>query len=187
MKATRREVLAGLLGCAACGAGGPAGSRGLRGDASPDCQTTSDGGAERYCLVSALRVRVPQGTLLGVGEALLFNVDDATAVILVRDERGLYARSAICTHACCVVALCGEADCASLTPTPDTCQTTPIVRPGAESGGVVCPCHGSVFRLSDGVALSGPAKTALPAYAVSVEGEDVWVDTAERVATSERV
>ena len=40
---------------------------------------------------------------------------------------------------------------------------------------IVCPFHGSFFKLEDGEAIGGPATDALPVYAVRVEGEDVLV------------
>jgi len=174
LKPTRRELLVGLLGCAACGGGTSSG--GSKTVGTTDCMSASDGGAQEYCLASRYRVRVPGGALLGVGEAVLLNVDDNTAVILARDAAGLYARSGICTHACCIVALCVDSRCDALTPSPDVCAATKIVQP-AVSGGIVCPCHGSIFRLSDGTPVKGPARMPLPSYAAVADGDDAWVDT----------
>ena len=183
MKMQRRDVLFGLLGCAACGsvacAGGSSSSAndgGINHANSGDCTLGSADAGRPYCLVSALRVRVPHGAALKVGDAQLVNADDNTAVILARDSAGLFARSAICTHACCIVALCKDASCSALTPSPTVCRSTTVVRPSPEQS-AVCPCHGSTFRLSDGSVQSGPARRPLPAYAVSVEGDDAWVDT----------
>jgi Rieske Fe-S protein len=136
----------------------------------------SDGGAREYCLTSSVQVLVPGGVHLKVGEALLVNANDNTAVILARDADGLYARSGICTHACCIVAICGDSSCRKLTPSPVACAPTEIVRPSA-TGGIVCPCHGSMFRLSDGTPTKGPARLPLPSYAAMPDGNDVWVDT----------
>lgn len=188
MTATRRELLLGLLGCAACGAGVGAG-RSTESDggagASPDCTKPGAGTDRVYCLMSPLSVRVRGGASLGIGDAILVNVDDATAVILARDRLGFFARSAVCTHACCVVALCGDTDCSSLTPSPGACEMSAVVRMDLE-GQALCPCHGSVFRLSDGMPITGPAKTSLPSYAVSFAGEDAWVNTATRVLARDR-
>ena len=119
------------------------------------------------------------------GEAVLANVDDNTAVIVARDDDGLFARSGICTHACCIVALCADASCGTLTPSPDTCEVTEVVRPDA-SEGIFCPCHGSTFRLSDGAVLTPPAVRALPSYQVTIDGPDAWVDTGVEVDPAER-
>ena len=56
--------------------------------------------------------------------------------------------SAICTHAGCVV--------------------------GDVSGGTInCPCHGSKFKVADGSVAAGPAKKALEAVAVKVDGDTI--------------
>src|SRR5207253_403270 len=132
------------------------------------------------------RIRISGGAALAIGEALLFNVDDNTAVILARDEKGFFARSAICPHACCVVALCSDEACGRLTPSPPTCSRSEVVRPDPTAG-IVCPCHGSQFRLSDGAVLTGPARASLRAYATEVDGDDAWVDTGTDVDPATRV
>ena len=180
LRTSRRSLLVFASACAACG--GPHGSS----DAAKECVAATTGPASRYCLLSNERIRVRGGAELAVGEAVLFNVDDNTAVILARDEQGLFARSAICPHACCVVALCTDASCARLTPSPPTCGASALVRPDPEAG-VVCPCHGSQFRLSDGAVLTGPARAPLRAYALELEGADAWVDTGTEVDPSTRL
>ena len=121
-----------------------------------------------------------------VGDALLWNVDDNNAVILARDEQGLYARSAICPHACCVVALCGDGNCKELTPSPPQCGSSRIIR-ADPAGGIVCPCHGSKFRLSDGAVLTGPAVANLRSYETITDGDDVLVDTGTEVDPALRI
>lgn len=165
--------------CAGCAA--PGGDSG-RGDTATGCTTASTGGSLGYCLVEALVARVQGGALLLEGETLLANLDDNTAVLVGRDADGFFARSAVCTHACCVVNLCGDEACSDLDPTPDPCG---VVGPSS-SDRVLCPCHGSIFRVSDGEALTGPATTALPAYALTVDGEDLLVDTGVEVASEVR-
>lgn len=169
----RREALRGLallaVGCARGGADSSTGEEG--------CTTPSTGVGDGYCLVEGLVVRVGGGVSLAVGSTLLANVDDNTAVLVGRDADGYYARSAICTHQCCIVALCDDEACASPNPTPDTCGTEGPVT----SDRVLCPCHGSVFRVSDGAALTGPATTALPAYRVTTDGDDLLVDTGTEI------
>jgi Rieske Fe-S protein len=125
-----------------------------------------------YCLVEAFVVRVVGVASLSVGESILANVDDNTAVIVGRDDAGLFARSAICTHACCVVSLCTDETCTDLFPTPDACGTS-----GPAGTHALCTCHGSRFQLSDGAVLNGPATRPLPAYALTLDGDDALVDT----------
>jgi len=45
---------------------------------------------------------------LALGQAALFNVDDSIVVVIGRDDSGMYAMSGICTHQCCLVALCAN-------------------------------------------------------------------------------
>lgn len=176
----RREVIHGLAAlCVGCvGAGKDTGRK----DTGMGCTSASSGSALGYCLVEKLVVRVGGGALLVAGESMLGNVDDNTAVLVGRDASGFYARSAICTHQCCIVALCDDEACTSPSPSPDLCETA-----GPATGDrVLCPCHGSVFRISDGVALNGPAIQPLPAYAVTVDGDDLLVDSGVEVEIAAR-
>ncbi|MEZ4235437.1 MAG: Rieske (2Fe-2S) protein [Myxococcota bacterium] len=173
----RREALRGLAAlCAGCAGAPPNGS-----DTAGDCVGPSSGATAGFCLVDALTVRVRGAAGLAPGEAVLAVVDDANAVIVARDDRGYYARSAICTHACCLVDLCADASCAQLLPPPDPCAVAGPADPTA-----LCPCHGSVFRLSDGAPVVGPATAPLPAFAVSVDTGDVVVDTGATVSADVR-
>jgi Rieske Fe-S protein len=131
--------------------------------------------------VEALVVRVVDAATLPVGGTILGNVDDSTAVIVGRDEAGWFARSAICTHACCIVSLCTDEACADLVPTPDGCATA-----GPAAQFALCTCHGSRFQLSDGAVLNGPATRALPAYALTMDGNDALVDTGAPVDPTAR-
>jgi nitrite reductase/ring-hydroxylating ferredoxin subunit len=67
-------------------------------------------------------------------------------VVLARDPGGLYAMSAVCTHAGCIVA---------------------VVKNGGAASNLHCNCHGSDFA-SDGTAIRGPAVMALQHYQVDV-------------------
>ncbi len=178
---TRRQVLVGLVALPAC-----SGKSADTADSAVICTTASTGADQTFCNVSALTVRIPGAAALTPGDALLANVDDNTAVILARDSAGFYARSGICTHACCIVALCTDATCSAFTTSPGACQTTQVVRPDP-SGGIFCPCHGSTFALVDGSVTAAPARVALPSYAVTIDGNDVLVDTGTQVGPSARV
>ena len=153
---------------------------------APACAEPSQNIDPTHCLVEKTLVRVAGAASLTVGEAVLTNVDDNTAVIVARDAAGLHALSGICTHACCIVSLCGDARCSNSTPTPGSCGSTRIAHGNAEGQSILCPCHGSTFRLSDGVPLNGPTATPLPAYALSIGGDDVIVDTGKSVDVSVR-
>ncbi len=149
------------------------------------CSVPSKGTATPYCLLEASMVRAPKARLLSVGQTMLMKVDDQTAVLVMRDTLGFYALSAICTHACCVLSICREADCRSTVETPQDCGATPP-SPAALTTTAICPCHGSVFALTDGNPINGPAVTPLPAYAVSFDGDDVLVDTGTIALVSDR-
>lgn len=71
-------------------------------------------------------------------------------LFVVRDERGFGAFSARCTHLGCTV------------------RRTPE--------GFACPCHGARFS-ENGQVVSGPARRALPWFALSLEADgQIWVD-----------
>lgn len=171
----RRDTLRGLAAlCAGCI--GP--NKDTSQPSKPmGCTESSLGSSPGYCLVEKFIARVVGGALLLPGESMLANIDDNTAVVVGRDIGGFFARSAVCTHACCVVALCDDDVCSALDPTPDPCG---IVGPSSADR-VLCPCHGSIFRISDGVALTGPATLSLPAYALMMDGDDLLVDTGTEV------
>ncbi len=77
-------------------------------------------------------------------------------VVLVRRDDGVYALSGTCVHA-----------------------GGPLAEGSLADGSLRCPWHGSVFRLSDGKALRGPAATAQPAWQVRLEGGRVQVRSAQ--------
>ena len=147
-----------FFGGLACGCASSGDGASSSGGASGACATPSDNAGALFCLLEALIIRVPNAASLAMGSSVLVNVDDHTAIVWSRDEGGLFARSAICTHACCVVSLCGDAPCNQLSATPRPCE--PLA---SSSAMALCPCHGSKFRLSDGVPMNGPATTPLPA------------------------
>jgi len=80
---------------------------------------------------------VPVGSLQGV---------PGQAVILGRDSSGLYAMTAICTHAGCDMENNGSIN----------------------AQGVFCSCHGSMFD-AEGNVVQGPAQLPLQHFAVSVD------------------
>jgi Rieske Fe-S protein len=93
---------------------------------------------------------IPAGNVSNtpVGTLNIFDV----GVVLGRDAGGLYALSALCTHAACMLVL-GQ--------------------PGSTDA-LVCPCHGSKFD-SDGGVTSGPAVLPLPHFAVDLAADGTIV------------
>ncbi|HLB47334.1 MAG TPA: ubiquinol-cytochrome c reductase iron-sulfur subunit [Anaerolineales bacterium] len=76
-------------------------------------------------------------------------------VLIVRDERGFRALSAVCTHLSCTVTLM--------------------------EWGFNCPCHGSKFD-SEGVNFAGPAPRPLPCFQLMLSPEgQLTVDTRRTV------
>lgn len=96
-------------------------------------------------------VKVASISDVSPGAVLLVEVD-GERVALVNVEGELYAVADECTHAGCSLSE-GDVDGRML----------------------VCPCHGSEFDVTTGVAATPPAFEALARYAVRVEGDDVLV------------
>ena len=85
-------------------------------------------------------------------------------VIVARDARGLYAMSAICTHAGCFL--------------DDSNSTI--------AAGLSCPCHGSSFDAS-GAVTHGPAQSPLQHYALTVAADgSITVDGSQPVSADTR-
>jgi nitrite reductase/ring-hydroxylating ferredoxin subunit/uncharacterized membrane protein len=72
---------------------------------------------------------------------LIHTTADGADVLLFRDGDDVYAISDTCTHRGCSLS-------------DGTVKT----------GTVICPCHGSTFRLADGGVVRGPATAPQPAY-----------------------
>ncbi len=157
------------------------------------CLTRVAGDPPRtYCIVQSGNVRINGGAKLQVGQAQLYNVDDNSAVVLTRDDKGLYAMSAICTHMCCLLTLCNDERCSQPRTNPGDCQASTTTEPSATGLALICPCHGSSFRL-DGTVLNGPvtptigATIPLPHYALTIDGDDAVVAIGQMVAMETRV
>ena len=96
------------------------------------------GGAVSGCSQQGTPPTGPEGagniSALQVGSLVVMS-----NVVLARDANGVYAMSAVCTHAGCLL--------------DDYSQTI--------SAGLSCPCHGSAFD-GNGQVTRGPAGTPLP-------------------------
>lgn len=180
MSWTRRgflRVAGGAAGAVLAGCGSSTAPR--------TCATPAAGPGLSYCLVGNVEVRVTGGALLTAGQMILFNVDDSSATILARDERGLYALSAICTHQCCIVTAC-DATCGTVITNPGDCNATRTGALASTGTAFICACHGSEFA-ADGSVLTGPAVQPLPAVALRRDGSDVIIDLSRAAAREDRV
>jgi cytochrome b6-f complex iron-sulfur subunit len=89
--------------------------------------------------------------------------DAKRRVFIFRAKAGyLYALSAVCTHLGCTTAW------------------KPDGIPGHPEGVIACPCHGSIYSRKGDV-LHGPAPRALDRFRLSLEDDDVYVNTDEKV------
>jgi Rieske Fe-S protein len=82
-----------------------------------------------------------------VGGAYLVSLDGRRVLVTQPADGTVAAFDATCTHQGCTVR--------------------------ATEGGLVCPCHSSVFDPADGTVLDGPANEPLTPVAVTVRGADV--------------
>ena len=83
-----------------------------------------------------------------VGEAIAATGADGSKIIISRPTATTVAGfSAICTHQGCAVAPAGKQ--------------------------LDCPCHGSVFDVTTGAVLNGPASRPLPAVKVAISGTNI--------------
>ena len=84
--------------------------------------------------------------------------------VVARDAAGVYAMSAVCTHAGCLMS-----DGA-----------------GTIAAGLFCPCHGSAFD-GNGAVVAGPARLPLHHYLVTVAPDGgITVDGSQPVAADAR-
>jgi 3-phenylpropionate/trans-cinnamate dioxygenase ferredoxin subunit len=96
-------------------------------------------------------VSVAKASDLAEGELRAYDVS-GTPMAVANVGGTLYAFGNICTHRGCHLAK-GELD-----------GTT-----------VTCPCHGSMFDVTTGAVLRGPAEEPVGSYAVRVEGEEIQI------------
>jgi Rieske Fe-S protein len=104
---------------------------------------------------------VPGGTVAETTVGSL-RVIAGEVVVLGRDDAGLYAMSASCTHAGCLISAAG----------------------GTATAGLSCPCHGSRFD-ANGAVTHGPAATPLPHYQVDVATDGTITIHGEQIVSAE--
>jgi Rieske Fe-S protein len=84
--------------------------------------------------------------------------------VVARDASGVYAMSAVCTHAGCLLS--------------DGSSTV--------AAGLSCPCHGSIFD-GNGAVLAGPARVDLQHYLVTITADgSITVDGSQPVPPNTR-
>jgi len=95
-------------------------------------------------------VKVIELAKINVGETHQFALSNGMPAVLFRTKTGVFAYSATCTHEGCTVAY------------------------KSSNKSLHCPCHGAEFDpFANGKAVQGPARDALSAVKVKVEGN--WV------------
>jgi nitrite reductase/ring-hydroxylating ferredoxin subunit len=86
-----------------------------------------------------------------LGGGMKFKVDSTLTVLVTQTKAGNYkAFSATCTHAGCIVS-------------------------GVENNEIACGCHGAKFDPESGMAIAGPAKSALGKISLEIRGDEIWV------------
>ncbi|MDT5029473.1 MAG: hypothetical protein QOE61_5899 [Micromonosporaceae bacterium] len=144
--ATRRAV---LLGAGALGAVGVLAACGTSTDTtnSGGGATTGNGGAAAPNDASGAGGAIKAADI-PVGGGKIFA--DQKIVVTQPTAGKFMAFSAVCSHAGCLVT-------------------------SVENGTIVCPCHGSEFKIADGSVARGPATTALAGRTVTPSGADLAV------------
>lgn len=150
--ASRRAVLCaggGALLLAGCGGGGTDAGSAPSGPASTAASTATTTPGATGTLSSAPPAAGALAAVadVPVGGSLAAEVDGKPVVLAQPTAGTVVCWSAVCTHQGCTVAAGGAK--------------------------LPCPCHGSVFDAATGAVVRGPARRALPAVPVTVQGGQV--------------
>jgi 3-phenylpropionate/trans-cinnamate dioxygenase ferredoxin subunit len=97
-------------------------------------------------------VTVGKADEVGEGEAKSFAVKDEE-IAVSRLNGSLYAFNDICTHRGCNLSMGGDIEGTTIT----------------------CECHGSVFDMTTGEVVEGPATEPVATYEVREEGDDLQI------------
>ena len=98
-------------------------------------------------------VTVGKADEIAEGDASAFDVH-GEQIAVARAGGALYAFSDICTHRACNLSMGGEID-----------GTT-----------IECECHGSIFEMTTGAVVKGPATEPIAVYPVSDEGGELRIE-----------
>ncbi len=152
---TRRHVVtvgaaaavgaAGVTTLAACG--GSSGGTGTTASTSTSAPA-ADPSSATSSATSGSDVALAKVSDVPVGGAISANSAEGKPIILSQPTSGdIVGFSAICTHMGCTVAPAGAQ--------------------------LKCPCHGSVYKASDGSVVNGPAPNPLAPFTVHVSGQEI--------------
>jgi cytochrome b6-f complex iron-sulfur subunit len=152
---TRRHVVtvgaaaavgaAGVTTLAACG--GSSGGTGTTASTSTSAPA-ADPSSATSSATGGSDVALAKVSDVPVGGAISANSAEGKPIILSQPTSGdIVGFSAICTHMGCTVAPAGAQ--------------------------LKCPCHGSVYKASDGSVVNGPAPNPLAPFTVHVSGQDI--------------
>ena len=97
------------------------------------------------------RVQVGSTAEVPVGQGKVVAVNNKPVMVVNTEQGGLKAFSAICTHLGCIVEWDGERQI------------------------ILCPCHDGRFNPVNGGIISGPQPSPLAEFALSVEGDTIYV------------
>jgi len=100
-------------------------------------------------------VRVCTVDELPVGVARRFSVDGHEVALVNLGEDGVHALDAVCSHEHAWLDE-GEVD--------------------TDEGTIECPKHGSTFDVATGKALTLPAIAPVASFAVTVDGDEIWIE-----------
>ncbi len=125
-----------------------AGASGSASGASGSGSATAGAGSSAAASTAAVGPALAKLSDIKVGEAIAATGADGSKIIISRPTATTVAGfSAICTHQGCAVAPAGKQ--------------------------LNCPCHGSVFDVTTGAVLNGPASRPLPAVKVAISGTNI--------------
>ena len=136
---------AGVTTLAACG--GSSGGTGTTASTSTSAPA-ADPSSATSSATGGSDVALAKVSDVPVGGAISANSAEGKPIILSQPTSGdIVGFSAICTHMGCTVAPAGAQ--------------------------LKCPCHGSVYKASDGSVVNGPAPNPLAPFTVHVSGQEI--------------
>ncbi len=98
------------------------------------------------------QVMLVKTEMMPAGELRQFNVGE-TVLLLINAGGWFYCLAARCTHA-----------------------GAPLEEGRLDGHTLICPWHGSNFRINDGAVLKGPAERPLKVYPVTVKDGSIFVE-----------